>query len=118
MMADEAFGSRVATKLAADAGFVESVRKGMPRYSLTTTATVSAKKRNNGGTETMILAPTAGHACFLLGTQFEDIESGGEWAECLVTVDNGNWVLNATLSRTDDHDAVCHAACVSLAVQQ
>lgn len=114
MAANEAFSTAVANKLAADPKFIEVILKRMPRYELATSAVMKAERHNAGGTDSKILAPVSGNACFLLGAQFEDLDTQGETAECLVVAESNNWVLKASLSRDDDHDASCRAACVKL----
>ena len=65
------------------------------------------------GTSVIPMGSTTNRACFLNFTQYEDIDSGGEWTRCHVYQSGGQWYLGAfTGGNCDDCDVICTARCI------
>jgi hypothetical protein len=71
----------------------------------------NVQKNNSAGAATSTLTPSNTSFCFLSSVAFEDIDSSGETARCRVYRGTHNWVVEAYLNRSNDHDAWCSAIC-------
>jgi hypothetical protein len=72
---------------------------------------INVQKNNTKGGAASTLTPIHTSFCFLSSVAFEDLDSGGETARCRVYRGSSNWVVEAYLNRSDDHDAWCSAIC-------
>lgn len=79
------------------------------RPTLTTTGAYSVQRNNAGGVSEVVMTSTTASICFVTSVSFEDIDAGGEWAECEVVASGGAWRLRASLGATSDSDAWCQA---------
>ena len=70
-------------------------------------------RNNSGGDHWKAIGKADNRFCFLTKVAFEDIDSGGEWAQCHVYVHGGDWYVKASLGGTKDSDANCEARCIS-----
>ena len=87
---------------------------GNIKGGLSLTSFVSTSKGDsNGAADVPLNVHESKGICFLTQITFEDIDAGGERAECRVLTDGGgNWVVRAYLAGTSDANAWCVARCL------
>jgi len=71
----------------------------------------NVQKNNTAGSAVSTLTPSNTSFCFLTSVAFADLDSGSETARCRVYRGTYNWVVEAYLNQSNDHDAWCSAIC-------
>ena len=89
-------------------------KQGIPgSHGFSLSSAKSAGRHNNGGLERTALGSVSKRFCFLTRVHMEDADSGGEWAECHVAAEGGQWYVFAKLGGTSDADVFCESRCLS-----
>jgi hypothetical protein len=78
----------------------------------TITGEYTAAQNNSAGTDTTNMTSASTSICFLVQTDFEDLDDVSERGGCRINNVSGTWQLQAYLQTNNNADAWCEARCL------
>lgn len=87
------------------------VLSALPAAAVSFNSIWSVNRINTGGETSKKMTPSNTTFCYLSKVGVENTDTTGEMATCQIILDDGYWVLQAVLERSDDADVECSAIC-------